>query len=217
MIAQCSSSHSSPQCTRMCHLVVSAVLDLSPFSSSLRYLCCSYCPTTSISTMWWTNTLRTSAVDIGTLAENEPRTFLEGDGAGAFIVPALKISSQVLSINDRKTVWENQCSNVHLLETISCLLLLVVICAFLVSLMKSCSRSSLKSARPVCDGRPFASPLFRRLAVEGPLSAVSFSDGPCNLYISLRYHFHLLQDVADQVRYMLTNGAIPWSGRWIYL
>ena len=33
--------------------------------------------------------------------------------------------------------------------------------------MKCCSRSSLKPARPMCDGRPFASPLFRRLAGRG--------------------------------------------------
>ena len=30
-----------------------------------------------------------------------------------------------------------------------------------------CNKSSLKPARPLCDGRPFASPLFRRLAGRG--------------------------------------------------
>ena len=45
-----------------------------PSSSSLWSPCCSYCQTTSKSTMWWTNTLRTSAEDLGTLAENEPPT-----------------------------------------------------------------------------------------------------------------------------------------------
>ena len=29
-------------------------------------------------------------------------------------------------------------------------------------------RSCLKLARPLCDGRPFASPLFRRLANKAP-------------------------------------------------
>ena len=38
---------------------------------------------------------------------------------------------------------------------------------FLVFLMVCCNRSSLKPARPMCDGRPFASPLFRRLAGRG--------------------------------------------------
>ena len=46
----------------------------SPSSWSLWSPCCSYCQTTSTSTMWWTNTLRTSAEDLGTLAENEPPT-----------------------------------------------------------------------------------------------------------------------------------------------
>ena len=44
----------------------------SPSSSSLRSPCCSHCPTLSTSWMSWINTLRTSAEDLGTLAENEP-------------------------------------------------------------------------------------------------------------------------------------------------
>ena len=44
----------------------------SPSSLSLWSPCSSCCPTTSTSTMWWTNTLRTPAEDLGTLAENEP-------------------------------------------------------------------------------------------------------------------------------------------------
>ena len=69
---------------------------------------------------------------------------------------------------------ENQCSNLLHLETDSCFLLLLLICVFLVFLMMCCNRSSLKPAiwlriaRPMCDGRPFASPLFRRLAGRGP-------------------------------------------------
>ena len=34
--------------------------------------------------------------------------------------------------------------------------------------MECCNRSSLKPERPKCEGRPFASPLFRRLAGRGP-------------------------------------------------
>ena len=37
--------------------------------------------------------------------------------------------------------------------------------------MKCCNRSSLKPARPMCDGRPCGSPLFRRLAGRGPFFA----------------------------------------------
>ena len=42
----------------------------SPSSSSLLSSCCSCCPTPSLSLMSWINTLRTSAEDFGTLAEN---------------------------------------------------------------------------------------------------------------------------------------------------
>ena len=49
----------------------------SPTSSSLRSLCCSYCPTPSTSMRSWINTLRTPAEDLGSLAENEPSTGYE--------------------------------------------------------------------------------------------------------------------------------------------
>ena len=62
---------------------------------------------------------------------------------------------------------ENLCSNLHLLEALSCLHLLHLTCVFLALLVKCCSGSSLNLARPVCDGRPYASPLFRRLAGRG--------------------------------------------------
>ena len=73
-----------------------------------------------------------------------------------------------LASRNEETVWETKCSNMFLMETDSCLLLLFLICVFLVFLMECCNRSSLKSERPMCDGRPFASPLFRRLAGRGP-------------------------------------------------
>ena len=104
------------------------------------------------------------------LAEQLTILFLEGDGGGAFIVPALDARSQVLSIRIRETALENQC----FLEADSCLLLLHLTCVFLV---KCCRKSPLKPARPMCDGRPFASPLFCRLAGRGTFSAVSVSDG----------------------------------------
>ena len=45
---------------------------------------------------------------------------------------------------------------------------MLLICVFLVFQMECCTRSSLKAERPLCNGRPFASPLFRRLAGRGP-------------------------------------------------
>ena len=82
---QGSSSHSShiSRACPMCHLLCVLVLisSTSPFTSSssspsLWSTCSSYCPTTSTSSIWWTNTLRTSSEDLGTLAENEPPTGL---------------------------------------------------------------------------------------------------------------------------------------------
>ena len=67
------------------------------------------------------------------------------------------------------TDLENQCSNLPPLEVDSCLPLLHLTCVFLVFPVKCCDGSSLKPARPMCDGRPFASPLFRRLASRGAL------------------------------------------------
>ena len=49
----------------------------SPFSSSLLSPCCSCCPTSSTSLMSWINTLRTSAEDFCTLAENDSSTGYE--------------------------------------------------------------------------------------------------------------------------------------------
>ena len=71
------------------------------------------------------------------------------------------------------TEWENQCSNLLHLETHRCLILLLLICVFLTFLMMHCDKSfcklviRLRIARPMCYGRPFASPLFRRLAGRG--------------------------------------------------
>ena len=70
--------------------------------------------------------------------------------------------------------WENQCSNLPHMETDRCLLSLLLICVFLVFLMKCCNRSSLKPARPMCDGRSFAFPIFAAWRVEAPFSSVSW-------------------------------------------
>ena len=82
-----------------------------------------------------------------------------------------------LATRIEETALENLCSNMPFLEVDSCLLLLHLICLFLVFLVKCCSKSSLKPARPMCDGRPFA------WRVEAPFSAVSRFDG----FYTLRY------------------------------
>ena len=94
------------------------------------------------------------------VAEKLKVLFPEGDDTGTFNVPPL------------------QCSNLLHLETDSCLILLLLACVFLVFLKVSCNRSSLKPAiwlriaLPMCDGHPFASSLFRRLAGGGPFFCV---------------------------------------------
>ena len=76
-----SHSHLHVSCVRWALLLISST---SPFtsslcSSSLWSPCCSYCPIPSTSLMSWINTLRTSAEDLGTLAENVPPTSYEPD------------------------------------------------------------------------------------------------------------------------------------------
>ena len=80
------------------------------------------------------------------------------------------------------TAWENQCSNLPLLETNRCLLSLLLIGVFLVFLMRCCNRSSLKPARPMCDGRPFRLPALSPPGGSRLLfSRFPFFDGLYNL------------------------------------
>ena len=66
---------------------------------------------------------------------------------------------------------------------------LLLVCAKLLSLMLCCNRLFMKQAirpgiaRPLCDGRPFASSPVRRWAGRGLFfsSAASFFGGNCNL------------------------------------
>ena len=101
--------------------------------------------------------------------------FPDGDDTGTFIVPALNVRSQVLSIKDRRNGVGNTCSNLLHLETNSCLILPILISVFLAFLMMHCDRSFVKPAiwlgiaRRMCDGRPFASSPFLRLAGRGTL------------------------------------------------
>ena len=92
--------------------------------------------------------------------------------------PARKFSA----LRIEKMVLENLCSNMPLLEVGSCLLLLHLTCVFLVFLVKCCNGSSLKPARPMCDGRPLASPLFSPLGGSRrpfPRFPVSMGATPC--------------------------------------
>ena len=98
-----------------------------------------------------------------------------------------------------ETALENQCSNLPLLKADSCLHLLHLICVFVMFLMKCCSRSSLKPARPMCDGRPFASPLLCRLAGRG-----SFF---CGFPFQWVLHFALFL-----TRCLTVQDVIPCSG-----
>ena len=62
---------------------------------------------------------------------------------------------------------ENRCSNLLLLEAGKLLPLLHLSCLSLVFLLMCCNTFSLKPTGIMCDGRPLASPLFRRLAGRG--------------------------------------------------
>ena len=72
-----------------------------------------------------------------------------------------------------ETGFENMCSNLHHRDTTKCSLPLLLVCVGLIFLMMSCDKSYVKQAhwlriaRPMCDGRPFASSPFRRLASRG--------------------------------------------------
>ena len=93
--------------------------------------------------------------------------FPEGDDTGTFIVPALDVCAQVLSIKKRRN-----CVGSQVFKLVSCgngqlFALTAPDLRIPVFQIECCNRSSLKSERPMCDGRPFASPLFRRLAGRG--------------------------------------------------
>ena len=76
----------------------------SPSSPSLQSSCLSFWPSTSSSTMWWTNSLCTLAdEDLGTLAENEPPTGYEPNDhfiTEAFVEYTQESSGEQRSPND---------------------------------------------------------------------------------------------------------------------
>ena len=117
--------------------------------------------------------------------------FPDGDDEGAFIVQALDACHKSLASRIEETASGNLCSNLCPLEVDSCLPLLHLNCMFLVFVVKCCNGLSLKPARPMCDGRPFTSPLLRRLAGRGfffrgfPFSMVF---ALCALFDSKRYY-----------------------------
>ena len=73
-----------------------------------------------------------------------------------------------------ETVWESHCSNLLHFGADSVLILLLLIFVFLAFLMMRRCKPSLmpaiwhRIARPICDGRLFATSLFRRLTGQGP-------------------------------------------------
>ena len=104
----------NPCCTRMCHLVVRVASDL--FDTSIHifsFLIISpitlsfFSPSTS-SRMWWTNTLRTSAEDLGTLAVNAwtKTTRTSAEDLGTLAVNAwtktTRTSAEELGLPDNK-------------------------------------------------------------------------------------------------------------------
>ena len=82
-----------------------------------------------------------------------------------------------------ETGVENMCSNLHHRDTTKCSLPLLLVCVSLIFLMMSCDKSYVKQAlwlriaRPMCDGRRFASSPFRRLASRGPLFSAALRYG----------------------------------------
>ena len=125
-----------------------------------------------------------------------------------------------------ETGLENVCSNLHHRDTTKCSLPLLLVCVSLIFLMMSCDKSHVKQplwlriARPMCDGRPVASSLFRRLASRGPfffcgvtLWCFFFSNcdlGKCSCLVrsSIR-HYVLLFPYCPMAWSMLTLAQEP--------
>ena len=83
----------------------------SPSSSSLWSPCPSFCLPTSSSRMWSTTTLRTSAEDLSTLAENEPsaKCTIVSDKRSARLISHTLITQ---TITDNGVMWETQLNTV---------------------------------------------------------------------------------------------------------
>ena len=108
----------------------------------------------------------------GWLTSSKFSSLIEDDEE-AFIIPAIDTRSLVLSIKN---------SNLLLLEAGKLLPLLHLSCLSLVFLLMCCFVFSLKPTRSMSDGRPIASPLFRRLAGRGVFFVVSCFDGFYTLF-----------------------------------
>ena len=135
------------------------------------------------------------------LAEQLKILFLERDDEVAFIVPALDARSQVLSIKDRrngigKSVFKLAPFGSGQLFTLVapdlCVPGFPVMC---------CNGSSLKPARPLCDGRPFASPHIRRLAGRGAI----FYSFPCRWVLHFALSLIRCQTVQDATSCPMEN------------
>ena len=86
--------------------------------------------------------------------------FLDEDDEGVFILPALDVRSQILSIKDRRNGIGKLVFKLAPLGSGQT-------CLFLVFRLKCYNGFFLMPTGLTCDGRPLASPLLRRLAGRG--------------------------------------------------
>ena len=108
------------------------------------------------------------------LSKKLQELFPESDIEGTFIVPSLDVRAQVLNIYDRRN---GDVKHVFKLAPPGHDQMFATtaprVCVSLIFLMMSCDKSYVKQAlwlriaRPMCDGRPFTSSPFRRLASGG--------------------------------------------------
>ena len=111
----------------------------------------------------------------GKLCPQSCKKSSQNDAKDTFSVPHLTSVHKSSAFWTAGTGWENWFSNLQHPDTNICLTSLHLACAIPVFLMMYYDRLFVKPAiwlriaRPMCDGRPFASSLFRRLASRGPL------------------------------------------------
>ena len=95
------------------------------------------------------------------------------------------------------TGLESRCSSLPHSDTNNCSMSLLLICVNLIFLMLCYNKLFVKQAlrlsfaRPMCDGRPFASSPFRRLASQGLFFSLRHSDSVAlRPYDTLTCYFH---------------------------
>ena len=110
---------------------------------------------------------------MGSSGSKITRNFPDRDAKGNFVVPALDVRAQVLSIYDRrygvgKPVFKlAPLGHEQLFDVTAPNLCEPYISDVALQQIVSEASTRLRFARPMCDGRPFASSPFRRLASRG--------------------------------------------------